>query len=132
MIEASKKRNIIIQFFTWYFIEMPKNILIAFGNILVFNLKFFSIGMFLKTLFSHWRRFRDPYGRGFSPKRYASVFISNTFSRIIGAIIRAFVIIIGLIVATLIFVLGILIFFVWIFLPVIIICGFCHSIQLLV
>lgn len=64
MIESSPKRSIIIQFFAWHFAEVPKALLNGFGNLLVFNLQFFSIGALLATLFSHWRRFKDSYGRG--------------------------------------------------------------------
>ena len=131
MIEASPKKNIISKWLVWHFFEVPKKILQGFWNFLVFNINYFSISLLLKTLFSHWRRYRDFYGRGFDPKRYAQVFISNTISRILGALIRIVTILIGLIVEFFIFLGGIFLFLIWCFLPLIIIFLFFSGLQLL-
>lgn len=110
---------IISSWFFWHFIEVPKFILIAWKNFLLFNINYFSIPQLIKTYFSHWRRYKESYGRGFDPKRYVEVFIGNLISRTIGAIIRTFTILIGLIFEIFIFIFGILIFLFWISLPII-------------
>jgi len=131
MIEASPKRNIILKWLVWHFFEVPKKILQGFWNFLVFNFNYFSISLLLKTLFSHWRRYRDFHGRGFDLKQYAQVFISNAISRVLGFIIRIITIFIGLIAEFFIFLGGIFIFVVWLFLPFIIIFLFFSGLGLL-
>jgi len=132
MIEASPKKIIIFKWLVWHFFEVPKKILQGFGNYLVFNINYFSIPQLLKTLFSHWRRYREFYGRGFDPKRYLEVFLSNTVSRILGAIIRIITIMIGLIFEFFIFLGGIFIFIIWVLLPLIIILCFFSGFKLLI
>ncbi len=132
MIEASPKKIIIFKWLTWHFFEVPKKILQGFWNYLVFNINYFSIPQLLKTLFSHWRRYREFYGRGFDPKKYLEAFVSNTISRILGAIIRIITIVTGLIFEFFIFLGGIFIFIIWIFLPLIIILCFFRGFKLLI
>lgn len=122
---------VLIQFLSWYFIESPKAILRGLANLLYFNLNYFSIPILLKTLFSHWHRYRLSYGRGFSPSRYAEVFIFNMFSRIIGAIVRIIFIIIGVFFEIFLLGGGIFVFLVWFFLPLIIVYSFIQGIFLI-
>jgi len=121
MIESSIKKNFLFLWLKWHFFETPKNILKAFSNFLLFNLNYFSIPLLLKTLFCHWRRYYDSYGKSFDIKRYAQVFLGNMISRIMGFIFRSITILIGIIFEILIFLSGIIVFVVWIFLPLIII-----------
>lgn len=132
MIEASPKRNIIFKWFSWQFFDVPRSILKGFWNFLSFNLIFFSVGFHLKTLFSHWRRFKDSYGRGFDPKRYFRVFTSNLISRIMGAFVRMIIIVFGLLVELFIFALGVAIFFIWLILPILIIAGLWQGLKLII
>ena len=96
MIEAGPKHNLISLWINWHYFEVPKNLIKAFRNFLGFNFNYFSIGLLLRTFFSHWRRYREFYGRGFDPKRYLIVFSGNMISRILGATVRLVVILIGL------------------------------------
>lgn len=120
MIEAAPKQNILSKWLIWHYVEVPKYLLSALGNFLVFNMHYFSIPLLFRTLFSHWRRYRDFYGQGFEPKRAVEVFIYNTISRALGAIVRIITMLIGLLVELVIFILGVLIFLSWLFLPLII------------
>lgn len=129
MIEASLKQNLFSKWLIWHFFEVPKKILQGFWNFLVFNINYFSIPQLLRTFFSHWRRYRDFYGRGFDLKRYAWVFASNTISRVLGVIIRTITILIALIVEFFIFLGGIFIFIIWLVLPLIVIYFFVFGIR---
>lgn len=64
------------------------------------------------------------YGRGFDLGRYFEVFFSNLISRILGALMRSFLIAIGTLVEGLVFCAGIIMFFGWLFLPIISILSF--------
>lgn len=99
---------------------------------MVFNFNYFSIGGLLKSLFSHWHKYAESYGKGFDPKRYLSVFASNMISRILGAVVRTIVIAVGLVFEIAIFVAGLIIFLVWFCLPVIVVGGFFYGIGLLI
>jgi hypothetical protein len=109
---------IILQFLLWYFLEVPKKILKAWGNFLRFNLEYFSIPLLLRTLFSHWRRYQWSYPRGFDLPKYLEVFFSNLISRLLGIILRIVLIFICLLGEILILVSGAIIFIGWFALPV--------------
>lgn len=86
-----------------------------------FGLNYFSIPLLIRTFFSHWRRYRWSYGRGFDIGRYISVFFSNLISRVMGAAMRTFLILFGVFFESLIFLGGTTIFLGWFFLPALLI-----------
>lgn len=132
MVESSPKRNIALKLLAWHFYDAPKGILRAFKNFLVFNFNFFSIGLLFKTLFSHWRRYRESYGRGFDIKRYFTVFVGNIISRILGAMVRTAAIFIGLVVEFFIFLAAIFVFLAWLFLPILLLLGLYFGLKFLI
>lgn len=132
MVKVSPKRFIILQLLVWHFYDRPKSILLAARNFLVFNLKFFSIGLLFKTLFSHWRRYKESYGRGLDVKRYFSVLVGNLTSRILGAVVRTAVIFIGLLAEFFIFLVAIFVFLVWLFLPILLLVGLYFGLKFLI
>lgn len=131
MIEPSPKKNIILQWISWHYSEALKKIIRAFGNFLVFNFNYFSISILFKTLFSHWRKYRDFYPKGFDFKTYVRVFISNIVSRFLGSIVRIVAIAIGLIFEIFIFAGGAIVLAVWIFFPPILLLVFISGLELL-
>lgn len=98
-----------------------------------FGSNYFSIPLLIRTLFSHWRRYRWSYGKGggFDIGRYISVFFSNLISRVMGAVMRTFLILFGVFFEFLIFLGGVIIFFGWLFLPVLLILGLILGFKLL-
>ena len=132
MIEPSPKRNIFLSLVAWHFYYAPKEILKAWGNFLVFNLRYFSVGILLKTFFSHFRHLREPYGRGFDIKRYSMVFIGNILSRVIGAFVRTIIILTGFIAEVFVLVVGFIVLVIWILAPFLIIIGFYSGVTLFV
>ncbi|MDP2664556.1 MAG: AAA family ATPase, partial [bacterium] len=97
---------------------MPKEIVRGWGNVLWFNLEYFSLFVLLKTLFSPWRRQTVNPGRGFNPGKYFEALIGNLISRILGAIVRSTLFIAGLCAELTLVVLGPIAFFIWFALPV--------------
>jgi hypothetical protein len=130
MITATIQKNIFIQYLEWYFCDVPRAILKAWGNNLIFNLKFFSIGLLLKTFFSPWHRYQWSYPRGFDFGKYAEVFFSNMISRILGAVVRIIFILLGLVFEFFIFLVGAVIFLGWFLLPFLLILGLSVGIKL--
>jgi len=117
------KENIVIQYLAWYFFDVPKNIIKAWRNFLLFNLDYFSVPLLLKTLFSPWRRYEMPYGKGFDIGRFFEAFFSNLLFRIMGAMIRIGLIIIGIFMEILLLIGGAIVFLGWLTSPVILIYG---------
>jgi len=121
-MEINRKRNIITLWFFWFYFKVPREIMKGWGNYLKFGLYYFSMDSLLKTFFSPWRGYLWEYPRGVGLGD-VEAFISNLFSRLIGAIMRTFLIIGGLIAEIIIFLLGIIVFLLWLVLPVILILG---------
>jgi len=124
-------QNIFFQWIFWQFFEVPKNILKAWRNFLKFNLNYFSIPLLLKTFFSPWRRYKVSYGKGFDFGRYFEALFSNLIFRILGAILRSFLIFIGLLVEFFIIFAGIIVFFGWLVLPALLIAGLIFGIKII-
>ena len=131
MIEASPRQSLFFQWLSWRFFAAPRSIARAFRNFLIFNFRYFSIAQLAKTLFAHWRRYRETYPRGFSPGKYFHIFLGNTLSRFIGAIIRSLTILAGLLLECLIFLGGLATLLAWIFLPLLVVAMCYLGIQFL-
>ena len=121
-----------MQLLIWHLYDAPKSILKAFKNFLVFNFNFFSVGLLFKTLFSHWRKYKESYGRGFDIKRYLSVFVGNLTSRILGAMVRTAAIFVGLLIEFFIFLAAIFVLLTWLFLPILLLLGLYFGLKYLI
>ena len=123
--------TIIFQYLSWHFFDVPKEIIKAWKNFLSFGLNYFSIPLLLKTLFSPWRKYTWVYPRGFDLGKYLEVVCSNLISRVLGLILRIFLIIIGLLVEIFIILFGFLVFLGWLILPLFLILMFYHGFRIL-
>lgn len=121
--------NILIIWLAWHFFEASREILKGWKNFLLFNLKYFSIPLLLKTFFAPWRRYSWSYGWGFDPKRYFEVALSNLFSRVIGMVLRSVLILIGLIMEIFVILVGIIILLGWLVLPLFLILGIYYGFR---
>jgi len=115
--------NILTQWISWHFFEVPKKILKGWRNFLKFNLNYFSLPDLIKSYFAHWRRYRWKYPKGLRIGKIFEVFISNLFSRLIGMVARTGLILIGILVEVFLLILGIIVFLTWLTLPLISILG---------
>ncbi len=124
--------SIYIQSLAWYFFDMPKGILKGWRNFLAFNLNYFSVPVLLETFFSPWHSYRYSYGKAFSPARYFEAFVFNTFSRVIGMILRIILISLGLLIEIPIFFIGLIVFLGWFILPFLLIIGFFLGLSMMI
>jgi hypothetical protein len=122
-METSQRQNIISEWLSWQFYEMPKFLFGVWKNYIVFASNYFSLPILLKSLFSPWRRYRWNYPKGFQVGEFLSTLISNFFSRIMGFIMRIFLIISGIIFQIFVLLAGLVILLLWIFLPFTILTG---------
>lgn len=123
-MDSVPKQNIISLWFFWHFYEVPKFLLQVWKNYILFALNYFSLPVLLKSFFSPWRRYRWNYPKGFDIGGFFSTLISNTFSRLLGALMRIGLIVAGVIFQIFVLIVGLIIFLLWIFTPLIIIVGF--------
>lgn len=132
ILETLKRKAILLRWWNWYFFEMPKNILRGWKNYLKFGFNYFSIPLLLKTFFSHWHRYKWAYpSRGLDIGKILETLISNLISRVLGAIIRFFLIIIGLLFEFFIFFAGPLLLIGWLFLPLLLVISFGYGFKIL-
>jgi len=124
--------SIFLQVIIWQFFDVPREILKAWKNFLWFNLNYFSIPILLKTYLSHWHKYHYPYGKIFEVWINIETFTFNMMSRIIGAILRTFLIILGMAIEILILIIGLIIFVGWFLLPIFLLVGFIFGITLLI
>ena len=113
------QKNIILQFWKWYYSGAIKSLLNIWRNFIIFVREYYSIPLLFRTLFSPWRRDITRYKKGFSLKNFFETLSFNLISRGLGFLIRSITIFIGLICLLLVVLLGISIIILWIILPAI-------------
>ncbi len=113
----NEKHLNIFTWFGWHFYEMPKFLLSVWKNYLLFGSDFFSVPLLFSTLLSPWRRYHWGYPKGFSFVEYGNTFVSNIFSRVIGAICRSVLIVFGFIAMVFILLGGLIGIVLWLLLP---------------
>ena len=121
-----------LRYAKWHYLDAPRDIAKAWGNLLWFLNNYFSILLLAKTLFAPWKKITWDYGKGFNISRYLFIFSSNLISRILGAIMRSFLIAAGLAGELLLLFAGGLFFLGWFLLPATIIVAFFYGILLLI
>ena len=117
-------QNIIIVWLYWYFYEMPNFLLEVWKNYIFFASNFFSLPLLLRSLLAPWHKYKWSYPKGFDVGEFLSTFISNIFSRIIGALMRIILIIFGILFQIFVIFAGAIIILAWVLMPFIAIAGF--------
>lgn len=105
-------------FIAWHYNESVHELLKIWENFIVFTWQYFSIFELFKTLFSPWRRDVTAQSwRGLHPVRTLELVFENLISRIIGAVVRIFVIVFGLGISLFVLIFGLIAIFLWIGTP---------------
>lgn len=125
------KKALFIQYLEWHYFDVLAEIIFGWRNFLFFIFNYFSINILFKTFFSHWHKYFLYYGKTISLSWYSEVFVFNMMSRIIGMILRTFLIIIGTISGLFVFFFGIVFILVWIFLPLILFFGILYGLRIM-
>jgi hypothetical protein len=121
---------IILDYLFWQYIEMPKRILRAWRNMLAFGFNFFSVGYCFKTIFSPWKKTIWTYPKGLDISGFLEIFFSNLISRILGFIMKVFVIFSSFIYEAFTLIIGASLLIIWLVMPIIAIIGAIIAIQL--
>ncbi|MGE5392667.1 MAG: hypothetical protein ACM3NH_02895 [Candidatus Saccharibacteria bacterium] len=108
------------KFFSWYLLQVPMKLVDSERILVVWIWRFFSVGFFILRVFSPWHKDITGYGRGFDLGVWLHAFGWNLISRLIGAILRLFLIVLGLILEALAIVLSMVLVAAWYGWPVIV------------
>jgi hypothetical protein len=112
-----KRENIIIIWLKWHFYKVPAFLLLVWKNYIFFGLDYFSTPTLIKSFFSPWRKYRWKYPRFTQVGEFIGTFVSNAFSRSIGAILRAVLIVAGILFQIFVLVVGFVVFVFWMLYP---------------
>ncbi|MFH1967962.1 MAG: hypothetical protein ABIJ84_01085 [bacterium] len=119
-----QRKNISTTWIVWQFYEMPKFLISVWNNYMMFASNLFSFKLLVKTFFAPWHRYKWGYPKGFDVKEFFNTFISNTVSRVLGAIMRTVLIVIGAVFQVFVAIVGLVVLVGWLLIPFAIIAGF--------
>ncbi|MDO8470849.1 MAG: hypothetical protein Q7S63_02620 [bacterium] len=122
---------LVADYLVWHFIQAPKEILGAWYRVCSYSFTYFSTPVLVQTLFSPWRRSEWGYPRIFDLGKFLETFFSNIISRILGAIMRIFMIFFGILGELCVFFAGMLVFILWLLAPFLVVGGFFYGFTLL-
>lgn len=117
-------KSIFSEWIFWHFSETPNFLIEVWKNYLLFALNYFSLPLLLKTFLAPWKKYNWVYPKGFDVVEILNTFVSNIFSRILGAVMRSVLIVCGIIFQAFVLVAGAVVFALWMLLPLLIILGF--------
>lgn len=114
--------DLTISYIRWHYTRAVRNLISNEKNFIVFLYNFFSIKLLLQTFFYLWKGLGEKYQNN-AVMNFADsfgTFALNMLMRLIGAVIRFFVIIFGVISLVLGGLAAVVIFIAWIFYPLLI------------
>lgn len=120
-------------FFSWYFIDFPKQAKHIWVNYLWFFEKYFALRELIHDFASPWKGLyfeRESVGFDFGEMFY--VWFSNAFSRGVGMLIRAIALLIGTIFMLFVFLAGAVFFLAWAMFLFALVFAFFKGFQLLI
>lgn len=125
------KKALLIQYLVWHYYDVPMEIIAGWKNYLIFTFNYFSIDILIQTFFSHWHKYSLKYGKTISPSWYFEVFVFNMMSRIIGMMLRIFLIMFGIISELFVFFFGIAFLAFWLLLPLVLFFSFLYGLRIM-
>lgn len=120
-------------YLVWHYSSAFRDITRVWTNFLWFTYNFFSLPLLVKTFFAPWKRLHEERAKGaFSLEDIASVIVTNTVMRFVGALMRTAVLFVGTIFVLLVFWVGLIFYVAWVFLPVLCVWSFLYGLSVLV
>ena len=112
---------VILGYLKWHYGKALRSLTGVWGNFLYFISEYFSISLLFQNFFDPWKRMTDSYPKGFDLKKIFYAILTNLIARIVGIIMRSFLILIGLSVYILLAALYPVVMLLWLTLPLIIV-----------
>lgn len=115
----------------WHYTEAFRDLWRNWKSFLVFILHLFSIKLLMKTWISPFGRLDEGYKKTFNLEDFLETLVVNTMMRLVGFILRTFVIISGIIVFAFAFAFGISALILWALAPLVVVSLFIQGLSLL-
>ncbi len=109
--------SILHDYFVWHYTKAFFEIFHVWTNFLWFVTNFFSLSQLTKSFFAPWKRMTEDLHKGFNFEELASYIIIGLLSRVVGMIMRSFIILAGLLSLILLAIALLAIYLFWIFAP---------------
>lgn len=109
--------TLITSYLYWHYTEALKDLWQHLKNFLWFVYHFFSIPVLFHTFFMPWRRMGESYPKGLDIAGFLSTFFINSLMRLVGVLMRFFLILMGLFCLFLTFSAGVVACVIWLALP---------------
>ena len=123
--------GVLLRYFVWHYTEAPGDIFLVWRNFFWFIGHYFSIPLLFRTLFSPWKRMSEHYQKD-GLEALVEVIVLNIMSRMLGFIVRCFLLLLGIITELLLIVSLCVFYAVWVMFPVLSIGSVVIGIALLV
>jgi hypothetical protein len=111
---------IILGFLKWHYGRAVRSLIAIWGIFLSFVANYFSIELLFTNFFDPWKRMTDAYPKKIDLKEFFYAFITNIIVRILGILMRTFLITIGITAYTITILLFPLALICWLLLPFIV------------
>ncbi len=111
----------VFYYLKWHYSKALSDLIELAKNFIWFTFHFFSIGLLFQTFFTPWKRLSEQNTKGFSLEGFMSAIIVTTIMRLVGMIVRTFVILFGLISILAMVVTFIIAFVIWLLAPILLV-----------
>lgn len=101
----------------WHYTQGFRDLYRNWRSFVLFVLHFFSLRLLFRTWLSPFGRLDEEYKKGFDLEGFLETLIVNTMMRLVGFVLRTFVIVSGLVSLVAVLLLGPVLFVLWIFTP---------------
>lgn len=122
---------VIYDYFVWHYTRAWRELGHVWWNLLWFTAHVFSIPQLSRSWVAPFKRITEEKQRGFNLEAFASRIIINLLSRVIGGLVRTFIIGCGLVALCLVLLAGVMTYIVWAVLPFMIVGGLITSVILI-
>jgi len=104
----------------WHYTEGFRDLYRNWRSFVLFVIHFFSLRLLFLTWLSPFGRLNEEYKKGFDLEGFLETLIVNTMMRLVGFVLRTFVIVSGLVSLVAVVLLGPVLFILWVFTPFIV------------
>ena len=122
---------IIQDYFVWHYTHAWWQMWGVWRNFLWFTIHFFSLPQLMRSWFAPFKRITERRGNKFDLEDLASYVVIGFLSRMLGGLIRTFIIVIGLIILAITVIGGFMVYLLWALIPIMILGILGMSISLL-
>lgn len=123
--------SILQDYFVWHYTKALGEILHVWANFFWFVTNFFSFSQLTRSFFSPWKRMTEDLHKGFNFEELVSFFIIGLLSRLVGIIMRSFIMLFGLIGLIILLVAILILYLFWFLAPALIFLSLFYGVALM-